>query len=68
MGLERITAARQALRPHVGVCSAGERGQNLLMLRKAPSPLLGEDQAPVREHVELALLAFGGLGIEPVIG
>jgi hypothetical protein len=38
------------------------------MLRKVPGLLFGEDQPPVREHVELALLAFDGLGIEPVIG
>src|SRR6266511_2875774 len=39
--------------------------ENLLGLGEAALALLRKDQVPVREHVELAFRAFGGLGLMP---
>jgi hypothetical protein len=43
-----------------------EGGEDLARLRVASHLLLGEDEAPVRKHVELALLALDRDGVVPV--
>ena len=48
-----------------GVGSAGERADDLFLLGKAPLLVLGEDQLPIDDHVELAWLTDLERGVEP---
>jgi hypothetical protein len=45
---------------------ASEQPEHLARLRVTADLLLREDELPVRDHVELALLALAGDGVEPV--
>lgn len=65
MGRTVNSVAQQRAAPHLRPRSSVERRQDLGMLREAAFPLLGEDEPPLAEHVELAGRAGPRRGIDP---